>query len=67
MLYMLLVFQILRGALTEGKGLRDAMKMAADTLASRLYNRTTLPKPTRVEDLKNCGRWEFILLKFRPI
>ena len=57
----LISFPDIRGALTEGKALRHAMKMAAHTLPSRLYNRTTLPKPTRVEDLKIAEDGSFIV------
>ncbi len=45
-------FPDIGGAITEGKGLKEAMKMAADTLASRLYNRRKLPTPSDPNDIK---------------
>lgn len=45
-------FPDLKGAITEGRGLKDAMKMAATTLASRLYSRRELPEPTDIKDIK---------------
>lgn len=45
-------FPDIGGAITEGKGLKEAMKMAADTLASRLYNRRKLPAPSDPNDIK---------------
>lgn len=48
------------GAITEGKGLKEAMKMAADTLASRLYNREKLPAPSAVEAIKTTDDGSFV-------
>ncbi|RVU69894.1 MULTISPECIES: type II toxin-antitoxin system HicB family antitoxin [Lactobacillus] len=45
-------FPDVKGAITEGKGLKEAMKMAADTLASRLYNRKELPAASDLDEIK---------------
>lgn len=53
-------FPDVKGAITEGKGLKDAMKMAADTLASRLYNQRKLPKPTDMNEIKTVDDGSFV-------
>lgn len=45
-------FPDVKGGITEGQGLRESMKMAADTLASRLYNKTELPKCSKECDIE---------------
>ncbi|MBA1393606.1 type II toxin-antitoxin system HicB family antitoxin [Lactobacillus sp. XV13L] len=45
-------FPDVKGGITEGQGLRESMKMAADTLASRLYNKTKLPQPSEIAAIK---------------
>lgn len=53
-------FPDVKGAITEGKGLKDAMKMAADTLASRLYNRRKLPEPTDMNAIETADDGSFV-------
>lgn len=53
-------FPDVKGAITEGKGLKEAMKMAADTLASRLYNRRKLPEATDMNDVKTSDDGSFV-------
>lgn len=53
-------FPDVKGAITEGKGLKDAMKMAADTLASRLYNRRKLPVPTDMNEIETADDGSFV-------
>lgn len=53
-------FPDVKGAITEGKGLKDAMKMAADTLASRLYNRSKLPAASNMEDIETADDGSFV-------
>ena len=45
-------FPDVKGGITEGQGLRESMKMAADTLASRLYNKQILPKVSKISDIE---------------
>ena len=45
-------FPDIKGGITEGEGLREAMKMAADTLASRLYNKADLPKCSKASEIE---------------
>ena len=54
-------FPDVKGAITEGKGLRDAMKIAADTLASRLYNKHNLPKSSDPNDIKTANDGSFVV------
>lgn len=44
-------FPDVKGGITEGEGLRESMKMAADTLASRLYNKAELPKCSKESEI----------------
>jgi predicted RNase H-like HicB family nuclease len=53
-------FPDVKGAITEGQGLKDAMKMAADTLASRLYNKEKLPKSSNPKDIKTADDGSFV-------
>lgn len=53
-------FPDIKGAITEGEGLRDAMKMAADTLASRLYNKKELPEASDPNDIKTADDGSFV-------
>lgn len=47
-------FPDVKGAITEGKGMKEAVKMAADTLAGRLYNHRKLPSPSDPDDIKTA-------------
>ncbi|TSO25729.1 type II toxin-antitoxin system HicB family antitoxin [Lactobacillus sp. LL6] len=53
-------FPDVKGAITEGEGLREAMKMAADTLASRLYNKEKLPDASDPNDIKTADDGSFV-------
>ncbi len=53
-------FPDVKGGITEGEGLREAMKMAADTLASRLYNKAELPKSSKESEIKLPDDGSFI-------
>lgn len=53
-------FPDVKGGITEGEGLRESMKMAADTLASRLYNKTELPKCSQARDIELPDDGSFI-------
>lgn len=53
-------FPDVKGAITEGEGLRDAMKMAADTLASRLYNKKKLPEASDPNEIKTADDGSFV-------
>ena len=45
-------FPDIKGGITEGEGLREAMRMAADTLASRLCNKADLPKCSKASEIE---------------
>ncbi|WEV41175.1 type II toxin-antitoxin system HicB family antitoxin [Lactobacillus sp. ESL0684] len=53
-------FPDVKGAITEGQGLRESLKMAADTLASRLYNKAQLPKITAIDDIELADDGSFV-------
>ncbi|MDF7638046.1 type II toxin-antitoxin system HicB family antitoxin [Lactobacillus sp. ESL0791] len=54
-------FPDVKGAITEGQGLKDALKMAADTLASRLYNKVTLPKSSVPDEIELADDGSFVV------
>lgn len=54
-------FPDVKGAITEGNGLKDAVKMASDTLASRLYNREKLPEATELDQVKTADDGSFVV------
>lgn len=54
-------FPDVKGAITEGKGLKEAMKMAADTLASRLYNRRKLPEASDGNSIELADDGSFVV------
>ncbi|WEV50864.1 type II toxin-antitoxin system HicB family antitoxin [Lactobacillus sp. ESL0731] len=53
-------FPDVKGAITEGEGLRESMKMAADTLASRLYDKAVLPKSTTITEIELADDGSFV-------
>lgn len=53
-------FPDVKGGITEGEGLSESMKMAANTLASRLYNKTDLPKCSKESDIDLPNDGSFI-------
>ncbi|BDR61035.1 type II toxin-antitoxin system HicB family antitoxin [Lactobacillus xylocopicola] len=53
-------FPDIKGGITEGQGLREAMKMAADTLASRLYNKTDLPQSSKISEVEVPNDGSFV-------
>lgn len=53
-------FPDVKGAITEGKGLKEAIKMAADTLGSRLYNRKKLPTPSDPNEIALADDGSFV-------
>ena len=54
-------FPDIKGAITEGTGLKDAVKMASDTLASRLYSREKLPEATKLDEVKTADDGSFVV------
>ncbi|MDF7668847.1 MULTISPECIES: type II toxin-antitoxin system HicB family antitoxin [unclassified Lactobacillus] len=55
-------FPDVKGAITEGEGLRESLKMAADTLASRLYDKAVLPKCSALDEIDPGDDGSFVAL-----
>ncbi|WEV70670.1 type II toxin-antitoxin system HicB family antitoxin [Lactobacillus sp. ESL0785] len=53
-------FPDVKGAITEGEGLRESLKMAADTLASRLYNKEVLPAVSNENEIELADDGSFV-------
>lgn len=54
-------FPDIKGAITEGQGLRNSIKLAVDTLGSRLYSRRELPAASKVEDIEVKDDTSFVV------
>lgn len=55
-------FPDVKGAVTEGHGLKDAFEMASDALATMLYDEKKLPKITNPKDIDLDDDGSFVAL-----